>query len=63
MLHLLNCGWLTDRVHETTVYVSIEQVGHGQYGAVAKGGQATGHSSLSSPHCLALILNLAAVIQ
>lgn len=53
---------LTNRVHESTVYISIQQVGHGQDGAVAEGGQTAGHSSFSPSYCLALILNLTAVI-
>lgn len=50
-------------MHEAAVDVSVEQVGHCKDGAVAEGGQAAGHSSLSSPHGLALVLHLAAVVQ
>lgn len=53
----------TDGVHESAVHVGVEQVGHGQDGAVAQGGQAAGHSSFAPTYDLAFILNLAAVIQ
>lgn len=54
---------LTNGVHEAAVHVGIEQIGHGQHGAVAQRCQAARHATLPPRHLLTLILHLAAVIQ
>lgn len=54
---------VTDGVHEAAVNVGVEQVGHGQDGAVSKGSQTTGHSPFTTCYSLPVILHLAAVVQ
>lgn len=54
---------LTNGVHEATIHVSVEQVGHGQDGAVTEGCQTTRHPSLATAHRLTLVLHLATVVQ
>lgn len=50
-------------MHESAVYVSVEQIGHGEDRAVTEGGQAARHASLPAPNSLALVLDLTAVVQ
>lgn len=50
-------------VHESAVHVGVEQVGHGEDGAVAEGRQAARHAPLPADHLLPVVLHLAAVVQ
>lgn len=50
-------------VHEAAVHVGVEQVGHGQHGAVAQRRQPARHPALAPARRRPVLLRLAAVVQ
>lgn len=50
-------------VHQATVHVGVEQVGHGQHGAVPQRRQPARHATLPAACLSTLIFNFTAVIE